>query len=182
MLRKMLLSTSLFTLFAGCGGLQPDTVWQVSMIRSARPASCYVDGKLPTDTYMETGVQDNVGPFEMYEGPDSKMYLILTVADPFGVPGSTDRRIVEGTKGDSYSFTWTQTETNTQAPPISMTRTDTYTNVVTFKPNGDTFTGSWETKETHACSGGGCAGNIPNCDVTNQIKGRRIDVDRERQY
>jgi hypothetical protein len=172
MLRKILLSSSLLTLFAGCGGLQPDTVWSVSSIDGAIPASCYVDGKPPTKMTTTMGVESNVGPWEMYEGPEGKMFLIL----------ADKKTVAEGTKGDSYTFQWSTTVTNSTNPPVSTTTTDSVTNTVSFKVSGDTFTGTWENKQVHTCSGSSCTTTLPNCTVTNQIKGRRIDVDRYRVY
>ena len=171
MLNRMLLSTSLLALFAGCG-LDGNTLWEVSRLDGDRPASCYVNNMPPTMTETSMGVHDNIGPWELYEGPDSKMYLIL----------GDKKTTVEGTKGDGYSFQWTITDTDAEPPPVNITVTDTVANNVSFKVSGDTLSGTWEVKETHTCSGSGCANSRPNCTVTNQIRGRRLEVDREQNY
>ena len=171
MLNRILLSTSMLALFAGCG-MAPNTLWEVSRLESARPSSCYVDNKPPTMTTTYMGVQTNVGPWEMYEGPDNKMYLIL----------SDKKTVIEGTKNDNYNFQWTITETDTEPPPVNVTVTDTVANTISFKLSGATLSGSWEMKETHLCSGSGCTVSVPNCTVTHQLKGRELDADRYKVY
>jgi hypothetical protein len=173
MLKKILLTSSLLPLFAGCG-IDPNTLWEVSRLDGTRPNSCYVNGKPPTTTTTQMGVQANVGPWEMYEGPDSKLYLIL----------ADKKTVIEGTKGDSYTFQWSVTVVDTDPPPTMITQTDTLSNNVQFKLSGDTLSGTWQTKETHACTGADC-GNVtltPNCEVTSQIRGRRLEADRYKVY
>ncbi len=173
MLKNVLINLSLFTLLAGCG-LGPDTLWEVSRLDGARPNSCYANGKPPTMTTTQTGVQTNVGPWELYEGPESKMYLVL----------ADKKTVIEGTKGDSFSFQWSVTEVDT-APPQGMgTLTDAIASNLQFKLNGDTLTGTMEVKETHSCSGTLCGGVMldPNCTVTHQIRGRKLDADRYKVY
>lgn len=174
MLKKILFSSSLLTLLAAGCGLQPNTLWEVSELDGMRPNSCYANGKPPTTTTTETGVQSSVGPWEMYEGPDSKMYLIL----------ADKKTVIEGSKGDSYNFAWTVTVTDTEPAPVMATLTSTTTNTVQFKLSGDTLSGTWEVKNTYSCTGADC-GNAtltPNCDVTNQIRGRRLEADRYKVY
>ena len=132
--------------FAGCG-VGPDTLWEVSRLDGARPNSCYANGKPPTTTTTQTGVQTNVGPWELYEGPESKMYLVL----------ADKKTVIEGTKGDSYSFQWSVTEVDT-APPQGMgTLTDAIATTwfQAKRRYADRHDGS---KETHSCSGTLCGG------------------------
>lgn len=171
MLNRILLSTSLLALFAGCG-MQPNTLWEVSRLEGTRPNSCYVDGKPPTMMTTYTGVQTNVGPWEMYQGPDDKMYLVL----------ADKKTIIEGTHNDTFNFQWTVTTTDQEPPPVNVTVTDAVANTVSFKVDGATLSGTWELKETHACNGAGCTNPIPNCTVTGQLKGRQLDVDRYKVY
>src|SRR4051812_42801491 len=120
MLRKILLSSSLLALFVGCGGLQPDTVWEVSRLDGTRPASCYLNGKVPVDSIITTGVQTNVGPWELYAGPDDKHYLVL----------ADKKTVLEGTKAsDTFSFQYNTTETMTNPFPMR-TLTDSMTNTL----------------------------------------------------
>ncbi len=174
MLKKILFSSSLLTLFAAGCGIAPNTLWEVSELDGVRPNSCYANGKPPMTTTTETGVQTNVGPWEMYEGPDSKMYLIL----------GDKKTVIEGSKGDNYNFQWTVTVVDTEPAPIMATLTSTVTNTVQFKLSGDTLSGTWQVKNTYSCTGADC-GNAtltPNCDVTNQIRGRRLEADRYKVY
>jgi len=172
MLRSILLSTSLCTLLAGCGGLEPNTLWEVSRIEGSRPASCYFDNKLPSSMTTSTGVEANIGPWEMYEGPENKMFLIL----------GDKQTVVEGTKKDSYTYEWSTTTTETQQIPSTVTATKTKANTLNFKVNGDTLTGTWEVRETYTCTGTSCMGTTPNCTVTHQIKGRKLDIERLKVY
>lgn len=171
MLNRMLVSTSLLALFAGCG-MAPNTLWEVSRLEGARPNSCYVDNKPPTMTTTSMGVQSNVGPWEMYEGPDDKMYLIL----------GDKKTTIEGTKGEKYVFQWNVTEMDSEPPPVNITVTDKVDNNITFAIEGNTLSGTWEMKETHTCSGSGCSVAVPNCTVTHQLKGRHLDIDRYKVY
>lgn len=173
MLKKVLLSASLFTLLAGCG-LPPDTLWEVSRLDGAIANSCYPGGKPPTTTTTQMGVQTNVGPWELYEGPESKMYLVL----------ADKKTVIEGTKGDGYSFQWSVTQVNS-APPQGMgSLTDVTASNLQFKISGDTLSGTMEVKETHTCAGTLCGGVTlePNCTVTHQIRGRKLDADQYKVY
>jgi hypothetical protein len=172
MLRKILLSTSLLPLFAACGG-QADTLWQVSELVMSAPASCYADGKLPNMTTTEMGVQTDVGPWEIYDGPNSKEYLVLA---------DTNKTVIEGTKSDSFNFTWTVTNTDNEPPPIMYLNSHSTTNTITFKTSGNTMTGTWEVKDTYTCTGQACTDVTPNCDVTSTINGAQLDVSRYKVY
>jgi hypothetical protein len=173
MLNKILLNLSLFTLCAGCGSAG-NTLWEVSRLEGMTPNSCYPNGKPPTDTTTTMGVQASVGPWELYEGPESKMYLVL----------ADKKTVIEGTKADSFSFQWTITNVDTTPPQGMGTLTDTSVNTVAFKVSGETMSGTWEEKETHTCAGTSCSGVTlqPNCTVTSQISGRKLDVSRYKVY
>ncbi len=172
MLRKILLSTSLLPLFAACGG-QADTLWQVSEVMTPLAQTCYADGKLPNPSTTVMGEQVDVGPWEVYDGPNNQEYLVLN---------DTDKTVIQGTKTDGYNFTWTVTVTDNEPPPIMYLNTHTTTNTITFKTSGSTMTGTWEVKDTYSCSGQACTDVMPNCDTTNPINGAQLDVSRYKVY
>jgi hypothetical protein len=173
MLKKILLNFSLFTLCAGCGS-NGDTLWQVSQLAGMTPSSCYPGGKPPTDTTTTMGIESSIGPWELYEGPDSKMFLVL----------ADKKTVIEGAKADSYTFQWTVTNVDNTPPQGMGSLTDTTVNTLTFKVSGDTMSGSWEVKQTHSCAGTFCGGLTlqPNCTVTNTVYGRKLDVSRYKVY
>lgn len=165
---KSLLSVSAMALFAGCG-LEPDTLWAVSRLDSARPASCYAGGMLPSSdhTTTVTGVQSNVGPWEIYEGSNNKFYLMM----------NDGKTLYEGTKADgSYRFEWTVQQSDKSTFP-KRTTTDTYTNAVSFKMDKETLDGKWEVRETHTCSGE-CMDIAPNCSLEHKVTGRKMERDK----
>jgi hypothetical protein len=89
---------------------------------------------------------------------------------------------IEGTKGDSFTYQWNVTKTNTQPPPIQLMTTQSETNTITFKLNGDVLTGTWDVKQSFTCVGGMCGTSNPNCNWTDQLKGRHLDIDRLKVY
>jgi hypothetical protein len=176
MFKKILLNTSLLALLAsGCGG-QPDTLWQVSEIVAPQPTSCLPPGTMPPDTVtMETGIQTDVGPWELYQGPSSNWYLILPET-------KGPNMVIQGTQADSYSFPWTITTVTTEPSPLNSVMTSTETDTITFKTSGGTLTGTWEVKNTYSCVGTDCMNVLPNCDVTSNIAGRQLDISDYKTY
>ena len=158
---------------AGCGGLEPDTLWSVSRLDSARPASCYAGGMLPNPDRMTTvtGVQSNVGPWEVWAGSNNKFFLLM----------GDGKTVYEGTKTDGYRFEWTVQSTAKETFPVKRSTTDTYTNVVSFRADGETLDGKWEVRETHTCSGE-CMDVQPNCSLEHKLTGRRIERQKYQAY
>jgi len=173
-LTKSLLAMSAMALSAaGCGGLEPDSLWAVTRLDSARPASCYAGGMLPNPdrTTTVTGVQRNVGPWEIYQGSNNKFFLMM----------GDSQTVYEGVKMDGYRFEWTTQTTAKETFPVKRTTTDTYTNVLSFKIDGETLDGKVEVRETHTCSGE-CMDVTPNCSLEHKITGRRIERDKFQTY
>jgi hypothetical protein len=158
-------------MLAGCGSDSP--IWEVSETDGTKPASCYPGGKLPQMVTTTMGVETSVGPWEIYDGSDNKAYLLL----------ADKTTVLDGTKSDGYAFQGTTTTTDTVDPPVSITTTSTMTNIINIKMSGDTLSGTWEVKTMSTCSGANCGMmQTPSCDVTGQIKGSKLNVNRYRVY
>ncbi|MGI5863219.1 MAG: hypothetical protein ACOX6T_14335 [Myxococcales bacterium] len=162
---------------AACGP-QPLTVWKVSKFEGERPDSCYVNN-IPPDDKHQTGVQTDLGTWELYEGPEGKFFLAGVSVD--GAAFLPSKQTLEGTfQDDVYTFDVTDTvikKRNEGAAVITVSVQTT----IKFTVDGDTFSGTWTQTDSFDCTGTACNPNFklenPTCTVTHQIKGARVEVE-----
>jgi len=156
---------------AGCGGGSPLSVWKVSMIAGAKPASCFKDGKI-TDTKTEqTTIETYVGLWEMY--PASNGTYQLRISDEMVLDGSAN--------GGTYEFTGTKSVIVVDRPENpTVTTTTSAEEKVTLTMNGGSFTGEWAHTAIKRCEGT-CSATFqadnPDCTVTDTIKGTQIPAE-----
>ena len=174
---KRALGTALVTgllAFAGCSSPQPLTVWKVSSLKGAKPASCYVDGKITDTDVQTTTVETYVGEWELYDAPNGKYEL--------HVAGSGGTDVYSGDlKSATYTFLGETTDAKSDKPTNpNTTVTVKVTETISLKMAGDTFTGTWSHETVHTCDGGGCSPTYnldnPDCTTQDELKGTKIPV------
>jgi hypothetical protein len=157
-------------LVAGCGGGEVLSIWKVSDLPGAKPASCYKGGIDPNAGHVSTStVEEYLGDWELYDSAKSTLQLHV------------GQDVYDGADkgGGSYVFSGLVTD-KTIDNPDSPTRTITVTKTLTLtlQIDGDTFTGTRVTLTTDHCDGGACASTYqddhPDCTVTDAIRGTKI--------
>ena len=154
---------------AACGG-SPLSIWKVSLIEGAKPATCFKDGKITDTKTDQTTIETYAGNWELYAA--AKGTYQLRIGDAVVLDGAES--------GGVYEFSGTKTLTVVDKPD-----SPTVTNIATTEErikltmDGDAFTGTWAHTATKRCEGT-CSPTFqadnPDCTVTDQIKGSKIPV------
>lgn len=180
-MQRTILGLLLLAAVSGCG-TQPLTVWRVSLFQGERPASCYKDGVAPADRH-QTGVQIDLGSWEIYEGPEGKFFLTGATVRSAASNNLDFDQTLEGTfENDVYTFDVIDTAVVNNKPAApTRTTTESVQTTIRFTMDGDTFDGTWSEFETYGCIGADCAAadeiEHPDCKIEHQIKGARVDAD-----
>ena len=162
---------------AACGP-QPLTVWKVSLFRGEVPDSCYRNS-IPPDEEHQTGVQLDLGTWELYEGPEGKFFL--TGVKVNGAANLPSNQTLEGTfQDDVYTFDVTDTLVEKLLDGAAVLSISVQT-TIKLTVDGDTFSGTWTQADSYGCAGTACEANFnlehPNCTVTHQLKGARVEAE-----
>jgi hypothetical protein len=183
---KTLAMLGVIVLMTGCG-IQPLSVWRVSRHGVATPQSCY-SPNTTIDSTETWDAEEDLGIFEIYEGPSDTFYLAgasIASQDCNGTPVhcSHSHVTVPGKlEGGVYKFNSlatadvkTGTGSNTAENTISAATT------ISLTLSGDTFDGKWTEAITRTCNGTLCgndwATNHPGCTYEYTLKGSKVDAD-----
>lgn len=166
MKRNLIVALAVAFTAAGCGG-DPLSLWKVALIKGAKPASCFKDGRI-TDTKTETTtVEDYAGTWELYKAANDKYQLRVGNDVYYGAES----------KG-VFEFTGTQTTTvvdKVDSPTV--TTISTVEDAIKLTMKGDAFDGTWTHTTTKRCEGT-CSPTFtadnPDCAVTDTLRGTKI--------
>ena len=179
-MKKALFALCTLMAFAGCGPKL--TLWRVSFLPGN--ATCNPTPATAPKTVTTSDTQVDSGVWEIWEGPNNKVYL----QGPTIGRATSGGNVIEGTFANK-AYTFNTTSKTTQKSPNAENPTATIDttsdNKITLNIASDTMTGTWTSSSTNNCVGSGCPSNFheqaPDCTSTATVNGRLVEAANEHQ-